>query len=499
MKNLSDWNFLGLVLVFAAIIRFIGISKSSFWHDEGYTMMMAPLPLAEIWVRTGLDVHPPLYYFTLHFWMQLFGTSELAVRSLSLVLMLGVIVFGFLLVRRLFDSRSARLSAVFLAIAPFLVRYSQEARMYGMLTFFAMLSTYLLVRSLQTKSWRDWTLYGLAIAGGLYTYYYVVFIILFHWAYMLFLAVYPRLSRESITSTILSKQWIFANALAVIIWLPWVPTAYEQLTTVQAPPWISKATIDTIPSTLAYLMIYNNMADPYAGVPLKPLRTFAILGLIAATLAFMWQRRRNLQPVMLMVLFMAMTPILVWLMSFGEHPKYVDRYFVFAAAAFYAFLGILFTQAKPWANHRKTRIISIAIALIVFSIGVYSVNDTNTHSMRQLVKAIDEQGHPKDPRIAGNFYTFFDFRYYNLHNGNTQVYVPHNFPGCCEGKSMLHDKTGTEVVKDLNAVKSETGYVWIFGNPGDQSYFKEVPASWQPVGERIERRTLAAQRYRITQ
>src|SRR5205085_11489261 len=89
------------ILVLGAALRFIDIAKSSIWHDEGYTMMLVPQPVADIITRTGRDVHPPLYYLALHYWTLVFGSSETAARGMSAILSLGTVVVGYLLVRRL--------------------------------------------------------------------------------------------------------------------------------------------------------------------------------------------------------------------------------------------------------------------------------------------------------------------------------------------------------------------------------------------------------------
>ena len=241
----SSGRYLAAVMALSALVRFIGIGKASLWHDEGYSLMMAAKTWAQIWHHTGLDVHPPLYYWTLHAWMLLFGDSEAAVRSLSAVLMVLVIPVMYDLVRRLFSEPAARLTALFVALGPFLVRYSQEARMYGMLTFIAALATYLLVRAQQRGGWIVWILYAVTVAAGLYTYYYVFFVIVFHWVYMAVCAIWPRPSWRRARNTLLAPRWLAANALAVALWAPWIPTAYVQLTQIQSPPWIQRATWET--------------------------------------------------------------------------------------------------------------------------------------------------------------------------------------------------------------------------------------------------------------
>ncbi|MGA2529363.1 MAG: hypothetical protein ABSG36_09405 [Acidimicrobiales bacterium] len=71
----------GLVLAFSVVLRFW--TPSPMWLDEALTVNIARAPLHEIPALLRHDGAPPLYYFMLHFWMKLFGTSDLGARSLS--------------------------------------------------------------------------------------------------------------------------------------------------------------------------------------------------------------------------------------------------------------------------------------------------------------------------------------------------------------------------------------------------------------------------------
>jgi mannosyltransferase len=472
LLRLNTRVYLGLVIALGVIVRFVGIAKSSVWHDEGYSLMLAPQTFAQIWHHTGLDVHP-LYYFTLHLWMQVFGTTETAVRSLSAVLMILVIPIMYALVRRLFTERSARVAALFTALAPFLVRYSQEARMYGMLAFIASLATYMLVRAQQTRKWSDWLIYGVVVAAGLYTYYYIIFLIVFHWAYMACCAVWPKPTWAHLRETIFSSQWIAANALAVLIWLPWIPTAYVQLVKIQTPPWIPKATINTLPSSFGQFMTFTDVGGKIGGLPLAPVRNLIFLVFVGLFAAFLVQRRSKPLPVVLMGLYMGLTPFIVWALSFGAHPKYIDRYLLFAAVAFYAVLAVLYTEAWPWAKWRWLATASIVLTVAIFAVGIYNVNRQGTHQMRQLTGAIAANFQPGDNLLAGDFYTFFDFSYYAKQfklSSPVLAYVPNQFPGCCEGRSLLADQPQL-VLKSFNNEHPASGYIWVIGHPGAHDYF----------------------------
>src|SRR5690606_29600904 len=55
------------------------------WRDEAFSFVMAQQSVLDIIKTTAVDFNPPLYYILLRFWMILFGSSEVAMRSLSLI------------------------------------------------------------------------------------------------------------------------------------------------------------------------------------------------------------------------------------------------------------------------------------------------------------------------------------------------------------------------------------------------------------------------------
>ena len=68
----------------AAVLRFSTLGSQSFWYDEAVTASLAPLPFDEL-VRALPDSEtaPPLYYVLVWIWAHVFGSSDLALRSLS--------------------------------------------------------------------------------------------------------------------------------------------------------------------------------------------------------------------------------------------------------------------------------------------------------------------------------------------------------------------------------------------------------------------------------
>lgn len=146
--------------VLALLVRVWQLTYHSLWLDEAFSLFWAGKPAAEI-VRVGLalteDKHPPLYYLLLHGWTGLFGTGDAAVRSLGLLLGAAAVLPVYGIARLLSNDsrRSALLAGLFVALNPFLVWYSQEARMFGPATTFGLIGLYAWLRILVAGAGRS--------------------------------------------------------------------------------------------------------------------------------------------------------------------------------------------------------------------------------------------------------------------------------------------------------------------------------------------------------
>jgi len=126
-------------------VRFAQLTYHSLWFDEVMSIFWAARPTSEIW-RIGLalvqDKHPPLYYLLLHGWIRLVGGSDYAVRSLGAAIGALAVLPVYGIGRRLGGPRAGAWAALLVALNPFLVWYSQEARMFMPALTFALVGLY---------------------------------------------------------------------------------------------------------------------------------------------------------------------------------------------------------------------------------------------------------------------------------------------------------------------------------------------------------------------
>jgi mannosyltransferase len=158
-----------LVLGLAAWLRFIGIGSKSLWYDEAWSVALASVDLKTAVILVKGQVYPPLYQFFLHFWLALFGTSEAAARSLSAVFGIASVAALYNLTARISTRRTALVAALILAVSPFHVEYSQEARGYSLLVLLSLLSFDLLLVWLDQHRWKTGLGYVAVTGLCLYT------------------------------------------------------------------------------------------------------------------------------------------------------------------------------------------------------------------------------------------------------------------------------------------------------------------------------------------
>ena len=246
------------ILALAAFLRFYCLTCSSLWHDEGNSWAVAQRSFEQIARDAAADIHPPGYYWLLKLWAGTIGFSAWGMRSLSAVAGLLTVVFTYLIAREIAGSADrdfplfALLASFLAALNPFQVFYSQEARMYALLTLESVALMWALLaarRRLAALGPRAGiasfaAVYLLAAAAGLWTHYiYVVILAAAGCSGLWWWFTWRKTLRQNDDGqrialaglTRVSISWkplllfLGVNLLAAVSFLPWLPTATERL------------------------------------------------------------------------------------------------------------------------------------------------------------------------------------------------------------------------------------------------------------------------------
>jgi uncharacterized membrane protein len=133
------------ITTFGLILRFYYVLRYDFWFDEAFTGLLTKVPYESFLFEVARDPHPALYSYLMRYWSLLFGSSILSLRMFPLLAGVAIVPLGYFLVKKLFNNNVAIFSALLLALNPFLLNYSIEARVYSFYGFLVLLATVLLV------------------------------------------------------------------------------------------------------------------------------------------------------------------------------------------------------------------------------------------------------------------------------------------------------------------------------------------------------------------
>ena len=271
MKHISfkaAFPLAGLVLAAGLALRFWQIGDAGLWLDEAFSLWMGSQRLTEMagWLAR-IDQHPPLYYALLHGWLA-GGSGEGWVRAFSALCSVATIPLFYAAVRLLQGPQTAQVAALILAVAPFHVRYAQEARMYALLTLLVaavLLCLALLVQPrpatprLPVARGAAWTGYVLFSAATLLTHNTaVLFLLALNFCFVGWW-VWEQCQRqppppgEYLPQRPALLHWCMAQGAIFLLWLPWAAPFVQQSQGVLQQFWIPAPTPESVLQALQNL------------------------------------------------------------------------------------------------------------------------------------------------------------------------------------------------------------------------------------------------------
>ena len=310
-----------LILLAAFGLRLHKLGAQSLCYDETVSVHLAGKPLPALIAHTAGDIHPPGYYLLLRGWLLLFGypsghadaeghSLEFAAALLSLVCGMMLIPLIYTLGRRLYDEPTALLAAALTAISPFHVWYSQEVRMYTLGAVLGLICLWCVIRFVSgqrtgvSSSWFQvpgsrtegrspfpsslaLAVYVLAASAGLYSLYYFAFLLVALNLWVItavcsrlcpeaqpegFQVSGPSLRRSSFVVRL--RTWLLAQAVVLLLYVPWLPIAWRQATDPPVPPWRT--------FTGLWDMLLETWSALSFGQSVEPQRMWPLLSMTAA-------------------------------------------------------------------------------------------------------------------------------------------------------------------------------------------------------------------------
>ncbi len=292
--------------------------SGSFWMDEGLSVGIASHDLLDIPKVLREDGSPPLYYMGLHIWMDVFGRTETAVHWFSLTASLLTIPSAMWAGWSLWGKRAGFIGAALCSLNPFLTSYGEEARMYALMTLWALLATAFFLHAFVYRRGRGYVA-GFAVFQTLmlYTHGWGIFYGLASFAALIVLWWRSEERRA------LAIDGLAAYCAAAILFLPWFPTVLFQAAHTAAP-W------GRAPRFGAPIQISRDLlGGDRASIVLLLIGGFGLAQLLQSHRD---KRDRERLSVYVLVLIPIVTLAIAWTLS-QFNPAWASRYFAVALGA----------------------------------------------------------------------------------------------------------------------------------------------------------------------
>lgn len=374
---------IGALLV-ATAARLPALGHQSLWWDEGITYTRIVLPLESV-VEDLLQVRDqtPSYYFLMRVWCTIFGTSEFSLRLLSAFCGIVTIPLAYRLGQVGAHKTRGVWAAWLLAVNPFHVWYSREARSYAMAILLVTCAMYYFLLGMRCNQRKHWL--ALTVVGGLaYATHYVAGAIS-----IIQLSVFVATLGDTYRSL---RKWVLAQALSMVPAASWLVLSmllygYSGL----RRPGIPR------PSLLAPVTTLWNFSLGYDG----QLTIFAALGLLPSAALIAWRGLRIDSLWQTCILTWLVVPLsLVFVLSHLLGPVYMDRYLGICVVAYVLWLAASLS-ALPRDSVQIVAGLALLIAMFGSSVGIIRGQRLARPAWRDAVSTVVEEAQGGDRLLVG--------------------------------------------------------------------------------------------------
>jgi len=351
----------------ATIVSGLGGWIPSKWNDEAATQTAATRSLPHLWqMLQNIDAVHGTYYFLMHFWILAFGTSNFSLRVPSMIAVgiacAGVVVLG----RKLGGRRLAIFAGLVFLILPRVTWMGIEARSLAMTAAVAVWLTVVLVRAVERRTLRWWSLYAVLAAIGVLLNIYVALLVVAHGVTLLL--AWKRISHHRR----LYAGFAVSAVVAALLSLPIDRLSLSQTGQLPFGPLNLTSTLNT----LVFAQYFSGATPTFGrGVPFPPTSLWSVGVILVALVGWLlmiapavWRRFRpipprriDLGPLGILIPWVVVPTALVILLSLVAHPMYTGRYFAFTTPAVALLMGATISRLRV----RWMRVGSIALLAVL--------------------------------------------------------------------------------------------------------------------------------------
>jgi len=480
----------GLTLL-AFGLRVYHLTYQSLWRDEVDALLFATRPLSELLAtfrRPGEN--GPLFFLMLRPWIAAAGQSEFALRFPSALAGALAVPLAYVLTRRLAGRGPALATAALMALAPYLVWYGQEAKMYALLTALVPLALWLTIEAAERGGWRRWITLYVVTSVCFYTHVLAALVVPLQAIWFLVLRGGwggSETHQAPGASEAPGAWWAILRAirpwLAPVIYLFALVLPYLPLVWWQAVLWLSP-TFETghpfVPlpemATVLVVAFSRGILPVQESLTLLPF----VLALLAGALLWPGGDRRQesggrrqesgdgrdrWRPLVLLLTWLLFPVLAIYGVSLGM-PIFADRYLIWIMPAFLALIGMgIVVLARGWRPLALAALAAI-MALNLADVAAHA-NQPIKADFRGAAAFVLPQLQKDDLVIFQIPYSRFTFRYYSGRSVN-RVDGPYTNDGMSE----------TELANQMVTAVGQASVAWLVASEAELWDARGLTEKW---------------------
>ncbi|MDO8452030.1 MAG: hypothetical protein Q7S76_04145 [bacterium] len=371
----------------------------SVWRDEAFSILLSQKPLWETLPK--LTFEPPLYYILLHFWIKIFGSSEIAVRSLSLLgFSLSILLVILWSEKRFRNHWLSWYVPLFFFLNPMLLYYAFEVRAYGWYIFFITASSF----AYSEKRWKWYAISGIL---GFYTHVYMGILIGVQ-------TLHHILTERHALMKMFRDPMIRALGIIGIFTIPWLIRIFFDLTKLRNS-WYFPVDAQLVRSVLGNLFVgYEGTPGGYWGYTAILSILFLVLCLVA------WRSPHHKNSTRYFILASTLSPLFVIGISLIK-PLFVNRYVIFITVSEICVIAFALEQIKPSIVQKL--LAGLLLCFVVF-INLWYPSKHPKLPIRATINEIETLKQPTDLIFANSPLIFFETIYYSKNKNSVYLYNP---------------------------------------------------------------------------
>ncbi len=361
----------------------------SIWRDEAFTYLLTKESISTIFYFSSKDFTPPLYTLLLKFWIWIFGSSEIAMRSLSLLFYIVSAYFFYLFLVKIIKIKTIwkYLYMGLFLLNPMLHYFAFEARTYSLLFLITIMSFYFLLS-------KKYKAYLISISIGLFTHYFMFLVITVEIIYILISEKKPI-------------KIVKRMAIPFLVFLPWFIFVLKENNLINEPFWINSVSKDHLKLIPGILYSGYETGFYYLNDVARNLNLTIFSYLFSGIFLFYRGKIKN-KKIFYLLLLWALLPALVTLAVSNIKPVFLSRYLIISTTGLLLLLVFINEHLSKFVKY----ILFSILLLQTFNYTSIQVENRNKAPYKKVIYEIKNQSNKNDLLYVENALDYHVAKYY---------------------------------------------------------------------------------------